>query len=308
MLNASYTIEEVSQFLRVSKLTVYDLIKKEELPAYRVGRQMRVDSNDLEQYKSRSKTGSVQEGDIESKKSEETVRSQQDIVISGQDIVLDMLGKHIESQTGNTLLRSYTGSLNSLISMYNGECDVVSTHLFDGETGQYNLPYVKRILASHSFIMINLVCRTAGIYVQSGNPHQIKTWQDLAKPGLTFVNREKGSGARVLLDEQLRMNNIPSYSLNGYNHELTSHFSIASAVSGGQADVGVGIENAAKMVDLEFIPLIKEQYDLVILKNNNKKELVEIIQQAVNSKQFRSQLEQLKGYDLSMTGKILFES
>jgi len=307
--NSSFTIEEVSQLLKISKLTVYDLVKKGDLVAYKVGRQMRVDQQELERYKSRNRTGNVHKENSflgEYKESRNSYKKQ--VVISGQDIVLDMLSKYIEKHTSLTPLRSYNGSLNSLVSMYNGECDVVSVHLYDGDTGEYNLPYVKRVLVSHPFILINLVCRTAGIYVKQGNPLNITGWRDLAQSKVTIVNREKGSGARVLLDEQLRMNGISADSLKGYENELTSHFSVASAVSSGQADAGIGIENVAKMVNVDFIPLIKEQYDLVVLKTKENLELLKIIKEAVSSNEYRSQLEQINGYDLGLTGKVIYES
>lgn len=304
--NPSYTIEEVSQMLKISKLTVYDLIKKGELVAYKVGRQMRVDEEELERYKAKNRTTYIKEGNFSFDESQENHKKQ--VVISGQDIVLDMLSKYIEKHTSLTPLRLYNGSLNSLVSMYNGECDIVSVHLFDGDTGEYNLPYVKRLLVSHPFILINLVCRKAGIYVQKGNPLNIKDWSDLAKTNVSIVNREKGSGARVLLDEQLRINGISPHSIKGYENERTSHFSVASAVASGQADAGIGIETAAKMVDVDFIPLTKEQYDLVLLKTKENLELLNIVKNAVRSQEYRSQLEQLKGYDLSMTGKIIYES
>lgn len=304
--NPSYTIEEVSKLLKISKLTVYDLIKKEDLVAYKVGRQMRVDQQELERYKLKNRTGIVQEKSDSSGEYKESNKKQ--IVISGQDIVLDILSKYIEKHTSLTPLRSYNGSLNSLISMYHGECDVVSVHLYDGDTGEYNLPYVKRVLVNHPFILINLVRRTAGIYVKQGNPLNIKGWRDLAQSRVTIVNREKGSGARVLLDEQLRINSISTDSLKGYNKELTSHFSVASAVANGQADAGVGIENVAKMVNVDFIPLIKEQYDLVVLKTEENKELYKIITESINSSEFLSELEQLNGYDLSLTGKVIYKS
>lgn len=304
--NLSYTIEEVSKLLKISKLTVYDLIKKEDLVAYKVGRQMRVDQQELERYKLKNRTGIVQEKSDSSGEYKESNKKQ--IVISGQDIVLDILSKYIEKHTSLTPLRSYNGSLNSLISMYHGECDVVSVHLYDGDTGEYNLPYVKRVLVNHPFILINLVRRTAGIYVKQGNPLNIKGWRDLAQSRVTIVNREKGSGARVLLDEQLRINSISTDSLKGYNKELTSHFSVASAVANGQADAGVGIENVAKMVNVDFIPLIKEQYDLVVLKTEENKELYKIITESINSSEFLSELEQLNGYDLSLTGKVIYKS
>jgi putative molybdopterin biosynthesis protein len=307
--NSSFTIEEVSQLLKISKLTVYDLIKKGDLLAYRVGRQMRVDELELERYKSRNRTGVVHEEISFSEESKDSKNSnKKQVVISGQDMVLDMLSKYIEKHSSFVPLRSYNGSLNSLVSMYNGECDVVSVHLFDGDTGKYNLPYVKRVLVSHPFILINLVCREAGIYVKQGNPLGLTGWKDLAQSKVTIVNREKGSGARVLLDEQLRINGISTDSLRGYEKELTSHFSVASAVASGQADVGVGIENIAKMVNVDFIPLIKEQYDLVILKTNENAELRKVIMEAVCSVDYRSQLEQISGYDLDLTGKIIYES
>lgn len=302
--HVSYTIEEVAQLLKISKLTVYDLIKKGDLIAFRVGRQMRVDEEELKRYKLKNRTANVIQN--ESKAFNESRKKQ--IVISGQDVVLDMLSKYIDKHTSLTPLRLYNGSLNSLVSMYNGQCDIVSVHLFDGDTGNYNLPFVKRILVSHPFILLNLVCRTAGIYVKKGNPLNIKNWKDLANLNVTIVNREKGAGARVLLDEQLRINGISPSALNGYENEMTSHFSVASAVASGQADAGVGIENVAKMVDVDFIPLIKEQYDLVMLKTKENMELLKIIKEAVSSKEFRSQLEQLKGYDLSLSGKIIYES
>ncbi|MBY7144978.1 helix-turn-helix transcriptional regulator [Virgibacillus sp. NKC19-3] len=307
--NTYYTIEEVSQFLKISKLTVYDLIKKEELVAIRVGRQMRVEQQELERYKSRNKTGIVQEENYASGENMGSSNNHnKQVVISGQDVVLDMLSKYIETHTSLAPLRLYNGSLNSLVSMYQGGCDVVSVHLYDGDTGKYNLPYVKSLLVNHPFILINLVCRNAGIYVKQGNPQNIKGWSDLAKSQITIANREKGSGARALLDEQLRMNGISARSLKGYENELNSHFSVASAVASGQADAGVGIENASNMINVDFIPLIKEQYDLVILKTKENEELIKIIKAAVSSTEYRSQLDQLRGYDLSLTGKVIYET
>lgn len=307
--NLSFTIEEVSQLLKISKLTVYDLIKKGDLVAYRVGRQMRVDQEELERYKSKNRTANVhKEESVAEKKKESRGSNKKQVVISGQDIVLDMLSKYMEKHTFLTPLRLYNGSLNSLVSMYIGEGDVVSVHLFDGDTGEYNLPYVKRLLVNQPFILLNLVRRMAGIYVKKGNPLNLLEWKDLAHPKVTIVNREKGSGARVLLDEQLRINGISNDAINGYDTEVTSHFSVASAVASGQADAGVGIENVAKMVNVDFIPLIQEQYDLVILKTKDNSELVEIIKEAVSSDEYRSQLEQISGYDLSLAGKVIYES
>lgn len=301
--------EEVSQFLKVSKLTIYDLVKKGELPIFRVGRQMRIAANDLDNYIKNNKTNqntTLLTSVFEPRRSDP--KESNHVVISGQDLVLDMLGKQIEKNSRYKSLRSFTGSLNSLISMYNGECDIVSLHLFDGDTGEYNVPYLKKILVGHPFILFNLLSRKAGLYVKKGNPLKITSWKDLERKDIKIVNREKGSGARILLDEQLRINEISSKNINGYEHEESNHLSVASAVSTGVADVGIGIEKAAKIVGIDFIPLITEQYDLVILKTPSNEQLISIVTEILQSNQFQSEVYSLGDYDISRTGKIIFQT
>ncbi|OIK13783.1 helix-turn-helix transcriptional regulator [Bacillus sp. MUM 13] len=305
----SYTIEEVSQFLKVSKLTLYDLVKKGEMPVFRVGRQMRIDAKDLDNYINNHKT--IQEPSHKNPVNDlrqDGAKDYHKIVISGQDLVLDMLGKHIEKNSSFKSFRSFTGSLNSLISMYNGEGDIVSLHLFDGDTGEYNLPYIKKILVSTPFILINLLSRKAGLYVKKGNPLSLTSWVDLNRDDVKIINREKGSGARILLDEQLRINKIPFSNIKGYEHEETSHLSVASAVSSGIADAGVGIEKAAKIAGIDFIPLITEQYDLVILKTPKTEGLIRSVKAILSSMQFQSEVKSLGDYDTSQTGKIIYET
>ncbi|PEJ60543.1 hypothetical protein CN692_00180 [Bacillus sp. AFS002410] len=308
-MELSYTIEEVSQFLKVSKLTIYDLVKKGELPVFRVGRQMRIAANDLDNYIKNHKTN--QPTTLSASVSEphrSNPKESNNIVISGQDLVLDILGKHIEKNSTYKSLRSFTGSLNSLISMYNGECDVVSLHLFDGDTGEYNLPYLKKILVGYPYILFNLLSRKAGLYVKKGNPLKITSWSDLSREDVKIINREKGSGARILLDEQLRINDISYKYIKGYEHEENNHLSVASAVATGVGDVGVGIEKAAKMIGIDFIPLITEQYDLVILKNTKNEHLINIVKDILSSHQFQSEVDSIGDYDTTKTGKVLFET
>lgn len=305
----SYTIEEVSQLLKVSKLTLYDLVKKGELPVFRVGRQMRIDAKDLDVYINKHKTNqntSISLAVANSNRIE--TKESHNIVISGQDLVLDILGKHIERNSAYKPLRSFTGSLNSLISMYNGDGDIVSLHLFDGDTGDYNLPYIKKILVGYPYILINLLSRKAGFYVKKGNPLNLTSWTDLKREDVKIINREKGSGARILLDEQLRINEIPSMNIKGYDHDETNHLSVASAVSTGIADVGVGIEKAAKIVGIDFVPLITEQYDLVILKTPKTERLIKTVKEILSSNQFQSEVNSLGDYDTSQTGKIIYET
>lgn len=317
----SYTTEEISQILRVSKLTVYDLIKRGELPAYRVGRQMRVDSEDLEAYKVRSKGEQKSAKHISSQTTAIYSHQQQDVtwptipsanrsvIISGQDISLDLLANHLEKRgSGFRTLRSHQGSLNSLISMYQGESDIVSTHLLDADSGEFNIPYIRKILVGQSYLVVNMMSRWAGFYVQTGNPKALTGWKDLSRTDITLVNRERGSGARILLDEQLRMHGISKWGRKGYEQEETSHLGVASVIASGQADVGVGIEKAARMVGIDFVPLIKESYDLVLLKTSRNQQIIEVVMEILRSQAFQNEISSLGGYDISRTGSILYET
>ncbi|MBO0998807.1 helix-turn-helix transcriptional regulator [Bacillus sp. SD075] len=296
----SYTIEEVSQLLKVSKLTIYDLVKKGEIPVFRVGRQMRMDAKDLELYinNHKSSTSPVPVA----------APPKDSLVISGQDMVLDILGQHIQKDSGYKTLRSNIGSLSGLIAMYNGNSDIVSLHMFDGDTGEYNLPYIKKILVGYPYILLNLVSRKAGLYVKKGNPFGLTNWTDLKHKDLSIINRERGSGARILLDEQLRIHSISSKNLKGYENEETNHLSVASAVSGGIADVGVGIEKAAKIVGIDFVPLITERYDLVILKSPKNEQLINVVKRILSSNPFQAEIKALGDYDISQTGSIIYET
>lgn len=302
--NESFTTEEIAKALKVSKLTVYDLIKKGELKAFRVGRQMRVDAKELENYKSRGQEIKFVQ---EAKFDHPGQGAARQVVISGQDSSLDILARQIEAKTNEFRpLRSYAGSLDSLIAMYLGKADIVSTHLLDGDTLQYNIPYIRKLLVSQSFIVIHLLGRKAGLYVAKGNPYQMRDWKDLANSGLKLINREKGAGARVLLDEQLRLNGISKKHINGYDDIQTSHFGVASIIANGRADVGIGIEQAAKVANIDFIPLITESYDLVILKTIDNEKLISDVLSILQKESFQEELQSL-GYDVSRTGEVIYE-
>ena len=322
----SYTTEEIARLLKISKLTVYDIIKKGDLPAYRVGRQMRIDADDLEAYKQRSRmapdltgenmhammpaaTTSVTAKPAAARAENTSSQAVRQVVITGQDASLDILARYIEGNTNLIRpLRSHAGSLDSLIAMYHGHADVVSTHLWDGDTGEYNLSYVHKILVNFPYIVINVVLRTTGFYVKKDNPKKISDWTDLKKQGVQIINREKGSGIRVLLDEKLRLAGISPRLLTGYYNEATNHLGVAGKVAGGEADVGLGIQNVASIVDVDFVPLVKERYDLVMLKLPQNKQWIETIKQVLQSESFKNELGAISGYDLSHTGEIMYET
>ncbi|WP_338651350.1 helix-turn-helix transcriptional regulator [Lysinibacillus sp. Y5S-8] len=300
----SYTIEEVAQLLKVSKLTIYDLVKKGDLPVFRVGRQMRVDRADLQAYIQKRKTGTTP---VMSPVAT-SPKNQSKIIISGQDLVLDIVAKYLEKRQTMKVLRSHEGSFNGVMAMYHGDCDIASLHMFDGDTGDYNTPYVKKIFVSHAFVLINVVSRRAGFYVQKGNPLQIHTFEDFKTKSFTFINREKGSGARTLLDEQLRIHEIAPSMIKGYTHEEMSHLDVASAVANGYADVGIGIEKIAKLIPVDFIPAVRERYDIVLLKTPENQQLIEAVKDILNAPDFQAEVAALGDYDISQMGQIMYET
>lgn len=297
-MSQSYTPEDLAHLLQVSKLTVYDLIKKGDIPAYRVGRQMRIDAVDFERYKSRGKE--VKQQPVKPSSSLQTV------VISGQDNSLDMLARELEETKDFQPLRSYASSMDGLISMYKGEADIVSTHLLEGDTETYNLPYVRKLLVSHSFKLIRFIRREVGFYVAAGNPKNIQSWADVQKNNYTLANREAGAGARVLVDEQLRVQNISREHILGYDTTFTSHMAVASEVQSGRADVGVGIRQVAHMAQLDFIPLKTEHYDLVLANHPDNRDVVQQVEQMLLDDYFQQQLQTLD-YDIKNIGTILYE-
>lgn len=311
--NNALTAQEVADILKIAKNTVYELIKRGEINSYRVGRKVRFTLSDVEAYISRSK--SIQNTSIPKEEPNNTQQINSKpggsgFVICGQELMLDVLSNYIQRHPrGVPALRAYSGSYSNLISLYQGDVQVASTHLWDGDTGEYNVPFVKRLLPGIPAVIINLTYRMQGFYVAKGNPKNIKTWADLNRPDITIINREKGAGSRVLLDEHLRLLGIYGSSINGYNRETPSHLTVASTVARGGADVAVGNEKIARQVDgIDFIPLQEERYDLVVKKEDMRNPGVQAMLEVLNSDEFRIEFQDIGGYDISEMGRIIAET
>lgn len=305
----SYTPEEVAKILKISRFTVYEMIKRGDLAAYRIGRKVRVEAPDLDIYIKNSKSGSMAASASEAKPSV-AAPAQDSIILCGQDGILDILARHLGKEIPHgRFLRNYIGSIDGLLALYHGTANAVTAHLWDGDTDTYNAPYVRRFLPGHRALIINLAYRMEGFYVHKGNPKNIMTWEDLTLPSVRLVNRERGSGARVLLDEKLRMHKISHDSIAGYEHEEMSHLAVASSVARGEGDVGVGIEKVALQVqDIDFVPLQKERYDLIIRREDTEKMQFQVLLSILRSQNFRNEVQGVGGYDLTHTGQILAET
>lgn len=304
-----YSPEEIAKLLKISKGTAYELLKRGDIPSYRVGKKIRVSQSDLQVYM-RTSEAPVKSSSANLQVSlEKLIIENQGLIICGQDIILDVLTRYLEKNNPMLRsLRSYVGSIDGLLALYRGTASVSAAHLWDGETGEYNIPYVRRMLPGQRTVLINLAYRPVGFYVSPGNPKDVHDWQDLLRPDITFINRDKGSGMRVLIDESLRNNKIDSRSIKGYLNEEMSHIAVASAVARGIADVGLGTEKAALQVpEVEYIPLKKERYDLVMYKNDLEKSNFQTLLSILRSVEFKNEVNGMGGYDTSMMGEIVGE-
>lgn len=296
--NQTYTPDELAKLFKISKHTVYELIKRGELNAFKVGNMMRVDQSEVERFMNQDKAGKNQD-----------VPTDHTLHIAGShDFLIEHLIKYVTKQADLlTLQPTYIGSLEGLMMLYRGNCDVAAIHLLDPSTGEYNLPFVKLFFVHEPLTMIRLASREQGFIVAKGNPKEITSFQDLTRRDITFVNRQKGSGTRFLLDSNLAKEKISPASIKGYGNEEWNHLSTASYVSRGIADVALGIRSAADQLNLDFIPVAHEQFDLLLRWTSKNKDTLQHLLDILQLTSFKDSISNLEGYNTEEFGKIIYE-
>ena len=228
------------------------------------------------------------------------------VIIGSHDNTLDILADQLKAGYGGlTLSSSHVGSMGGLMAIKRGVCHMAGSHLLDSEDGSYNISYIKRFLPDIKVKIVNLVFRDQGLIIARGNPKNISGIKDLARKDIKFINRQSGAGTRILLDYQLNRLNIKPETIQGYKHEEFTHMSVAVAVLNTTADAGLGIYAAAKALNLEFIPVVTEQYDLIIPEEYFEKENIKILMDTISSKAFQSRVKALGGYHTEKTGEII---
>ena len=228
------------------------------------------------------------------------------VVIGSHDPALDLLADMVSRvRTYASVSSSNVGSLGGLLALNRGEAHAAGVHLLDETTGEYNLSYVRRYVKGCDVVVMNLVKRIQGLIVPAGNPRGVGRLDDLAAGGVRFINRQRGSGTRMLLDYMLGKLGIEAGEIAGYDREEYTHLAVAAAVAGGRADVGLGILSAARALGVDFVPLLEEQYDLVIPAEFYESELLGPVLELVRGAEFRTELEAMGGYDTSLTGEVM---
>lgn len=231
------------------------------------------------------------------------------VVVGSHDNSLDILADEIRSRhDGITLSSSHVGSMGGLMAVKRNLCHVAGTHMLDTDTGTYNISYIERYLPDTPVCLVNLVLRDQGFIVSKNNPKNITGIEDLCRDDVRFINRQAGSGTRILLDYKLAQTGISPDSIDGYRNDEFTHMSVAVAVLSGAADVGLGIYAAAKALDLDFIPLVTEQYDLIIPEFFFHTPNIQILIETIQSRAFKSRVLALGGYHTQNTGNIVWRS
>ena len=307
--NKSLSTQEVAAILHVSKSTIYDLIKKGEIHSYKIGRKVRFTQDDVDAYIARSRhehsTRPVKNIDTHSTLLTPQKEEQPELIISGQDVVLDILANYLQEE-GVNAARTYLSSFEGLLSLYQDNVHVVACHLFDGF--DYNVSFVRSLMPGVPAVLVNVSYRTQGFYVRKGNPKNIKGWSDLSREDITVLNRRVGSSARILMDIQLKRLGIPTVKVKGYDKIMKSHLTMAAAVAAGEADIAIGTERISRQIEeLDFIPLMEERFDLVIKKEMMETQAVQKLLKILNDPVFHNEIAHFSGNDYRDLGKVITE-
>ena len=225
------------------------------------------------------------------------------VVVGSHDNTLDILADQVRVRhPGLTVSSSHVGSLGGLMAIRKGVCHVAGTHLLDTADGSYNLSYLEKFLSGMPVRLVNLVFRDQGLMVPKGNPKGIRGVEDLVRDDVTMINRQGGSGTRILLDYRLAQLGMAPGAIAGYENEEFTHMAVAVAVLSGVADTGLGIYAAARALDLDFIPVVTEQYDLAIPEAFLSIQPVRILLETIETEAFKSRVLGLGGYNTDRTG------
>jgi putative molybdopterin biosynthesis protein len=225
------------------------------------------------------------------------------VCVGSHDSCLDLLDDELRQRhPGMRLCSSHVGSMGGLVALGRGACHLAGSHLLDPSDGSYNLSYLRKHLPGVPVRIIHLAMRQQGLMVAAGNPKDIQALAELARPGVRFVNRQGGSGTRLLLDTQLAALGIDAGRIDGYRLEELTHMAVAVAVASGAADAGLGVLSAARALGLDFVPVVEEQYDLLIPARFFDTAPLRALVDTVRSATFQARVKALGGYGTARTG------
>ena len=294
--------KEVAHYLGIHEKQVYALIKSKKIPATRVTGKWVFPKKLIDEWiDSDAKTGLEQ-----ARKKSRGIEGA--LLASGSnDPILDMLHSYMKkSYPEFYIFSANTGSTDGLKALNLGYTDIAWSHLLDPKSGEYNIPFLSNYLPNVKPVVVNLFHRDLGFVVPPKNPFRIRGFEELTQKGVRLINRQKGSGTRVLLDHHLKRLQIPTSKIQGYEREVYTHFEVGLAILSKEADVGIATIAVSKLLGLPFIPITQESFDMILNQSTFFEKGIQAFIEILNSQGFRSRVERLGSYDFKNSGKILY--
>lgn len=294
--------KEVAQYLGIHEKQVYALIKSKRIPATRVTGKWVFPKKLIDEWiESNAKTGLEQAR-------QKSRRIEGALLASGSnDPILDMLQTYMKkSYPEFYIFSSNTGSTDGLKALNMGYTDIAWSHLLDPKSGEYNIPFLSTYLPNVKPVVVNLFLRDLGFVVAPKNPLGIRGFEDLPRKEIRFINRQRGSGTRVLLDHHLKRLRISPSKIHGYEKEAYTHFEVGLSILSKEADVGIVTVAVSKLLGLPFIPITQERFDMLLDQSTFFEKGVQAFIEILSSKEFRERVGRLGSYDFKNSGKILY--
>jgi len=304
MSEVMMSTKEVARYLGVHEKQVYALVKSKRLPSTRITGKWVFPKRLIDEWiETHAKQG------LEKAREKTAAMGGALLACGSNDPILDMLQTYMKRTYPEFLILSANiGSTEGLKALNSGFTDLAWSHLLDPESGQYNIPFLPIYLPDVKAVVVNLFQRELGLIMAQKNPFNIKGFEDLGKKGVRLVNRQKGSGTRVLLDHYLTQANILPSSIKGYEREVYTHFEVGLSVLSGEADAGIATIAVAKLLGLPFIPIARESFDMILDQKTFFHKGIQAFLEILNSKDFRQRVERIGAYDFKDSGKILYSA
>lgn len=296
--------KEVAKYLDIHEKQVYALIREDKIPCTKVTGKWIFPKNLIDDWIQKSAKSGMKEARAKSLHIAGSL-----LAAGSNDPVLDVLIAFLrEAHPDFYIFSAGTGSMEGLSALKRGYVDLAWCHLFHPETGLYNIPYVERLLPGFPAVVVNLFRREVGLLTALGNPLKIKGIKDLVQDGRMFVNRQEGSGIRLLFDHLLLREGIVPETVAGYGRKVSTHLDVGIAVLSGEADTGIATVAVARLLNLDFIPITTESFDMVISKSGFFEKPVQTLIDMLRSPEFKDRVRNLGEYDFTGSGKILYSS
>lgn len=289
---------EVAEYLNINEKQVYKLIKEKNIPASRVTGKWTFPKNLIDEWVIQD--AAARAGRLPVSKAPDRHL----IAMGSNDFSIELLSRELTRKHPEfSMSIANVGSAGGLIALSRRICHLACSHLRDSASGEYNTPFLPRYLPDRQMLVVTVAARDVGLIVARGNPKKLQSLEDLARPGITMVNRQQGSGTRAFFDHELDRLGVAPAAINGYHTEVTTHLQAALAVLSGPADAAMGIRPAAAMLNLDFLFLQQERFDLIVPREYCTAAPVEALLSILRSNAFVALLEKMGGYGTEATGR-----